>query len=351
MPEVDLRPADILAMSRDELNAFVVSLGEKSFRAKQLRDWMYKGASLDAMGNLPAAFREKLSREAFYFPLKIARKLVSQIDGTTKYLFELFDGNCIESVVMRYEYGLSICVSSQVGCRMGCRFCASTVDGKVRNLYPSEILGQIIAARADLGERISHVVMMGIGEPLDNYDNVITFLRRVNEEDGLGIGYRNISLSTCGLVDKIKKLSEEDFPITLSISLHAPTNEKRSAIMPVNNTYGIEKLLPACRDYFERTGRRISFEYTLIMGKNDNAEDALALASTLKKYCGNMPLHVNLIPVNEVEGKEYRHSGRAGIVAFRDKLISLGVNATIRRSLGPDINAACGQLRRSQGKA
>ena len=255
---------------------------------------------------------------------------------------------------MRYEHGITICISSQVGCRMGCRFCASTIDGRVRDLAPSELLGQIIAAQRDLSERISGVVMMGIGEPLDNYDNVIKFLRLVGDPDGLNIGYRHISLSTCGIVPKIFELAKEDLPITLSISLHAPSDEKRSEIMPINRKYGVGELLDACKKYFAVTGRRISFEYTLIAGKNDSEKDAEELAavlnSKLRSRNDTMPIHVNLIPVNEVEERDFIRSGKKAIAAFSAVLEKRGIRATVRRKLGADINASCGQLRRNSMK-
>jgi len=336
-------------MTPEELREFTVSeLGEPKYRADQIWSFMYKGEGFDGMSNLPKKLREALAEKAELRLPSIALKLVSQIDGTVKYLFELVDGQRIESVVMRYKYGLTICISSQCGCRMGCRFCASTIGGKVRDLTPSELLGQIIAAQRDMGERISHVVMMGIGEPLDNYDNVIKFLRLVNMEKGLCIGYRNISLSTCGVVPKIDTLAKEAFPITLSISLHAPDDEARSAIMPVNNAWGVDELLSACRRYFETTGRRISFEYTLISGKNDSVEAAIKLASVLKKYMKD-GIHVNLIPLNEVEEREYKRGKNEDIKRFCDTLGKYGINATVRRRLGPDINASCGQLRRKNG--
>jgi 23S rRNA (adenine2503-C2)-methyltransferase len=286
----------------------------------------------------------------------VKRKLVSALDGTIKYLFELQDGNCVESVLMRYEHGNSLCISSQVGCRMGCRFCASTIGGKVRDLLPSELLGQVIAAQKDSGERVSNIVMMGIGEPLDNFDNVIRFLHLVNREEGLCIGYRHISLSTCGLADRIRDLAAVDLPITLSISLHAPTNEQRSAIMPVNRRYPLEELFAACRDYYKTTGRRISFEYTLISGKNDSESDARALADCLlRAFAGTgAPLHVNLIRVNEVEGTGFSRGTKESVNAFAAYLEKRGIVATVRRRLGADVNAACGQLRRSaaaEGKA
>lgn len=336
--------ADILSMTPDELKLFVREIGEKDFRAKQLFQWMQKGASFEEMTNLPAAFRARLADEAQYRLPKIEAKYVSKIDGTVKYLFSLIDGECVESVFMRYEHGNSLCVSSQAGCRMGCRFCASTLNGKVRDLTASEILGQVIVAQRDTGERVGGVVMMGIGEPLDNYDNAIRFLRLVSHPDGLNIGLRHISLSTCGLVDKIDSLAEENLPITLSISLHASDNETRSALMPVNRKYPLEKLLAACRRYFDKTGRRVSFEYTLIAGKNDSIAQADALASLLKAGM-HAVCHVNLILLNEVKETGLSTVGRKNAEVFRDRLIYRGINATIRRRLGSDIDASCGQLR------
>ncbi len=338
---------DLLSMSLAELKEYLSDIGEQGFRASQMFDWMHKGFDIDEMSNLSKKLREKLSEVAFVNLPRIERKLVSALDGTVKYLFELYDGQLIESVVMRYEHGISICISSQAGCRMGCKFCASTIGGLVRNLLPSEMLGQIIAAQWDIGERISNVVMMGTGEPLDNYDNVIKFLTLVGSPEGLNIGYRHISLSTCGVVDKIYKLSQEEFPITLSISLHSPDDVERSALMPINNRWNIDALLTACRDYFDKTGRRISFEYTLISGKNDTREQALRLASTLKKYMGSVPFHVNLIPVNSVTETGFVTSRRDAVSAFQKTLEENRINATVRRTLGGDINASCGQLRRS----
>jgi len=346
---------ELLSMDPAELEAAMLSIGEAKFRAKQLFPALHKGLSPDEMTNLGKGLQEKLRKEfVWHLPL-VEEKLVSKLDGTVKYLFSLRDGNCVESVVMRYEHGNTICISSQVGCRMGCRFCASTIGGRVRDLTPAELLGQIISAQKDLGERISNIVMMGIGEPLDNYDNVLKFLRLVNCEAGLNIGYRHISLSTCGIVDKIERLMEEDLPITLSISLHAPDDETRSAIMPINNRYGVDALLEACRAYFAHTGRRISFEYTLIAGKNDSAENAHKLArvlnAKLRSRTETMPIHVNLIPVNEVSETGFKHSSRNAIAAFAKILESKGIRATVRRKLGSDINASCGQLRRAAMKA
>ena len=349
-----LEKRELLAMDVAELEAWMVEAGEAKFRAKQLFPQLHRGLSPDEMTNLGRRVQEKL-RESFYWHLPIVeQKLVSRLDGTVKYLFSLRDGNCVESVVMRYEHGNTICISSQVGCRMGCKFCASTIGGRVRDLTPGELLGQVISAQKDLGERISNIVMMGIGEPLDNYDNVLKFLRLVNCEEGICIGYRHISLSTCGLVDQIERLMRENLPITLSISLHAPDDETRSAIMPINRKYGVDALLEACRAYFAHTGRRISFEYTLIAGKNDSVENAQKLArvlnARLRTRTETMPIHVNLIPVNEVEETGFKHSSRDAIQAFARVLESKGIRATVRRKLGSDINASCGQLRRAAMK-
>lgn len=345
---------ELLSQTPEELEAWAVSVGEPKYRAKQLFPQLHRGLSPERMTNLGKEFLAKLNEEFTWHLPAAEQKLVSAIDGTVKYLFSLSDGNCVESVVMKYEHGNTICISSQVGCRMGCRFCASTIGGRVRDLTPGELLGQIIAAQADLGERISNVVMMGIGEPLDNYDNVLKFLHLVNREEGINIGYRHISLSTCGLVDKIRRLMEEDLPITLSISLHAPDDETRSAIMPVNKRFGVAELLDTCRDYFAKTGRRISFEYTLIAGKNDSPADAQKLAKVLNAHLRTrtegMPIHVNLIPVNEVSETGFRRSGKEAVAAFAKVLESKGIRATVRRRLGSDINASCGQLRRAAMK-
>ncbi len=346
---------ELLSLELFELEEWLLSAGEAKYRAKQLFPQLHKGLSPDEMTNLGKRLQEKLRNEFVWHLPIVERKLVSKIDGTVKYLFSLADGNCVESVVMRYEHGNTICISSQVGCRMGCKFCASTIGGRVRNLSPGELLGQVIAAGKDLGERISNIVMMGIGEPLDNYDNVLKFLRLVNCEEGVCIGYRHISLSTCGLVDRIERLMEEDLPITLSISLHAPDDETRSAIMPINKKFGVDALLEACRAYFARTGRRISFEYTLIAGKNDSPENAQKLArvlnAKLRSRTETMPIHVNLIPVNEVSETEFKRSSKDAVAKFAAILESKGIRATVRRKLGADINASCGQLRRESIKA
>lgn len=337
---------DLLALSDNEIASLVAELGFPAYRAKQLRQWIAKGTPIEQMSNLPKALRDALHERGCSLPIPhIMQKYVSQVDGTVKYLFSLADGQLIESVVMRYEHGLTICVSCQAGCRMGCRFCASTLRGWERNLSATEILGQVLAAQNDIGERISNIVMMGIGEPLDNYEEVIRFLHLVNAEDGLNIGYRHISLSTCGLVDGIRRLAKEGFPITLSISLHNIDTEERKALMPITNKWSVEELLAACRDYFAETGRRISFEYTLIAGENDSPDKAVRLANGLKKHLGRMPIHVNLIPLNPVSERRYRKSGTDTVAAFQKALIAHGINATVRRKLGPDINASCGQLR------
>ena len=353
MSETIQKP-ELLGMLPDELRQFMISLGEPKYRASQIFPQLHRGIAPQDMTSLPKATRARLCEEAHYHLPTVRRKLVSAIDGTVKYLFALSDGNCVESVVMRYQHGISICISSQVGCRMGCKFCASTIGGRVRNLTAGELIGQIIAASADLGERISNVVMMGIGEPLDNYDNVMQFLRLVGCEEGLNIGYRHISLSTCGLADQIDRLATEGLPITLSISLHAADDETRSAIMPVNKKYSIDRLLKSCRDYFHTTGRRISFEYTLIAGQNDSVADAVRLSALLngklRSKTDTMPIHVNLIPVNPVEETGFESSSRRSVRTFAEILEKHGIRATVRRTLGADINASCGQLRRAEEK-
>ncbi len=343
---------DLLGALPEEISALCAELREPSYRAKQIFTFLSRGIPPRDMSSLPKTLREKLAECTEWRLPEVEEKLVSKIDGTVKYLFRLLDGECIESVLMRYEHGNSLCISSQVGCRMGCAFCASTIGGRVRDLCASEILGQVIAAEKDSGERVSNIVMMGIGEPLDNYDNVIRFLTLVNHKDGLGIGYRHISLSTCGVVSGIARLAEEALPITLSISLHAVTDEKRSAIMPVNRKWSLKELLDACVAYYAKTGRRISFEYTLIGGKNDTDADADALASLLKNAFKPVgaPIHVNLIRVNEVSETGFVRTTAETAKRFCERLLSKGVNATVRRRLGADVNAACGQLRRNSIK-
>lgn len=338
---------DLKDLEYSELEEYILSKGEKKFRAAQIYKWLHSGVtSYDEMTDLSKTLRERLKKDTYVSTLKTERKLVSRLDGTVKYLFRLPDGNCIESVVMRYHHGLTICISSQVGCKMGCRFCASTIGGLVRPLSAGEILNQVIFAERDLGERISNIVMMGIGEPLDNYENVIKFLHNVNCEKGKNIGYRHITLSTCGIVPGIYRLAEERLPITLTVSLHAPNDELRNALMPVNRKYGLSELLKACRAYSEGTGRRLSFEYSLISGVNDGGKCASELAAIAKP----LGAHVNLIPVNKVEERDFRRGTRAETEAFLNRLAALGVNATIRRELGSDIAASCGQLRNRYGQ-
>ena len=334
---------DLKNLEYKELEEFVIGLGEKKYRAAQLFKWLHSGVtSYDEMTDISKVFREKLKEISYVSTLEIEQKLISKLDGTVKYLFRLPDGNSIESVVMRYKHGLTICISSQVGCRMGCRFCASTIGGLYRSLTAGEILNQLLFAEKDLGERISNIVLMGIGEPLDNYDNVITFLHNVNNEKGRNIGYRHITLSTCGIVPQIYRLADEKLPITLTISLHAPNDRIRNTIMPISYKYSIDELIRACKYYTEKTGRRLSFEYSLISGVNDSAENARELARLVRP----LGAHVNLIPVNKVEERSYRHGSRDDINAFCAQLTEKGINATIRRELGSDISASCGQLRK-----
>ena len=329
--------------SLDELKEELKEIGEKPFRAEQIYKWIYENrvSSFDEMTNLSLELREKLKQDYEIKEFKIITKQVS-FDGTKKYLFDLLDGNAIETVLMEYHHGYSICVSSQVGCKMGCKFCASTGIPFIRNLTSGEIIEQIMAVERDTGVRISNIVFMGIGEPLDNYDNVVKAIRNINNPKGLNIGARHISISTSGLVPKIYKLAEENIQCTLSISLHATTDEQRSKMMPVNNSYNIEELLKACKDYIEKTHRRISFEYALAKENNDNLEDAKRLVKLLK----GMLCHVNLIPINKIENGEFTKSSNENIMKFRDYLNEHGIVATIRRELGSDIDAACGQLRR-----
>lgn len=334
---------DLKDFEFDELAAYLKEMGEPKFRAGQIFSWLHKGVEdYDEMTNLSKSTRAKLKENTYVSTLKIRLKLVSKLDGTVKYLFELPDGNCIESVVMRYHHGLTICISSQIGCRMGCRFCASTIGGLYRSLTAGEILNQVIFAQKDLGERISNIVIMGIGEPMDNYDNIIKFLHNVNHEKGLNIGYRHITLSSCGVVPGLRRLADEGLPITLTISLHAPNNDIRNEIMPVNHRWDIKELMEVCKYYVGKTGRRISFEYSLIHGVNDSAENARELAELVRPLHG----HVNLIPVNKVEERDYRKGSAEDIRMFRNLLEDLGINATVRRELGSDINASCGQLRK-----
>ena len=332
---------DIKSMTQQELSAFLKELGEPSFRAKQIFSWLHRGVtSFEDMTNLSKPLRETLAERCFITAPTVARRQESRLDGTIKYLWELSDGNCIETVLMQYHHGNTVCISSQVGCRMGCAFCASTIAGKVRDLRPSEMLDQVLFTQLDAGREVSNIVLMGIGEPLDNMDNVLRFLELVNHPDGMHIGMRHISLSTCGVVPGIDALAEKHLQLTLSVSLHAPDSETRSRIMPVNRAYDVELLFDACHRYFEKTGRRISFEYAMIDGVNDNDWQADLIAKKLR----GMPGHVNLIPLNDVVESPYKPSRR--VAAFQKRLDSHGVTATVRRSLGGDIDASCGQLRR-----
>lgn len=334
---------DILSLSSEELAAEMASLGEKKFRAAQVFDWLHvkRADDFDEMTNISLSLRTKLSESFYINRLNIVRKLESSVDNTVKYLYELSDGNHIETVLMDYKHGNSLCISTQVGCKMGCRFCASTIAGFKRDLLPSEMLGQIYGAERDSGRKVESLVLMGIGEPLDNYENVVRFLKLLSCPEGKNLSLRHVSLSTCGLVDRIYDLAEYKFGLTLSVSLHASDNERRSEIMPVNNRYDIGELLRACRHYIDKTGRRISFEYAVISGVNDSEADAQALAKLLK----GINCHVNLIPVNEIKERDFR-SDRRSVQKFMERLEKCGLNVTVRRTLGSDINAACGQLRR-----
>ena len=336
---------DIKSMTLGEISEALRAMGEPSFRGKQVFSWLHRGVTeFDQMINIPKSLREKLAREYVITAPTVARKQASKLDGTIKYLWELSDGNCIETVLMSYHHGNTVCISSQVGCRMGCKFCASTLAGKVRDLKPSEMLDQVLFTQLDAGKEISNIVLMGIGEPLDNRANVMRFLELINHPDGMNIGMRHISLSTCGVVPGIDALAEDNLQLTLSVSLHAPDSETRSRIMPVNNAYDVSELFAACHRYFKKTGRRISFEYAMIDGVNDHDWQADLLAEKIH----GMPGHVNLIPLNDVVESEFKPSKR--VSAFQKRLESHGLTATIRRSLGGDIDASCGQLRRKEMK-
>lgn len=335
---------DIKSLTMTELRAKMEEMGEKPFRAAQLYEWMHRklARSFDEMTNLPLAMREKCGESYTYTALRILTVQQSAVDGTKKYLFALADGNVVESVWMRYKHGNSVCISSQVGCRMGCRFCASTLNGLVRNLTPSEMLDQIYAITLETGERVSNVVVMGSGEPLDNYENLLRFLTLLTDENGLHISQRNVTVSTCGLVPQMQELAKEKLQITLALSLHAPTDEKRRTLMPVADRYSLEELMETCACYFEQTGRRITFEYSLVRDVNDTKQDAETLAALIR----GLNCHVNLIPVNPVRERAYVQSERRAVEAFAALLQKKGVNATVRRELGRDIDGACGQLRR-----
>ena len=338
---------NIRSMTQQELAEKLKELGQPAFRAKQIYVWLHKGVrSYDEMTNIPKGLRELLAERYPILPPKVVRKQESKKDGTIKYLWELSDGNCVETVLMRYHYGNTVCISTEVGCRMGCALCASTLGGLVRPLEPQEMLEQVMFTQLDSGLPISHIVLMGIGEPLDNFDNVMRFLELVNDPLGMNISMRHISLSTCGLVPKIRQLAEKKLQLTLSVSLHAPSDVVRDTIMPVNKAYPTEELLEACRDYYAQTGRRISFEYAMIDGVNDTPQHARTLLRRLK----GLPAHMNLIPLNHVEESPLKPSSHKAVMDFQKILEDGGVPATVRRTLGGDIDASCGQLRRKYTK-
>lgn len=334
---------DILSMLPEEIETELENLGEPKYRALQVFSWLHRGVrDFEEMSNLSKPLRQKLRENYSLYRPRVLKKQISQIDGTIKYLWELADGNAVETVVMQYKHGNTVCVSSQVGCRQGCAFCASTIGGLVRSLEPSEILDEVLFSQLDSGLPISNIVLMGIGEPLDNFDNVMRFLELVNHPKGMNIGMRHISLSTCGLIERFEDLADRDLQLTLSVSLHAPDDETRSRIMPANRGRGVEKLMDACRRYYERTGRRISFEYAMIDGVNDTEYHARLLA----KEARSLAAHVNLIPLNHVEERQFKPSTSGHMKAFIKILEDAGVNVTVRRRLGSDVDASCGQLRR-----
>lgn len=335
---------DIKSLNQEELIEALAELGEKPFRAKQLYQWMHEklARSYDEMTNIPKSLKEKLQENFAYTSLNMVTYQESKLDGTRKYLFELADGNVVESVWMKYKHGNSVCISSQVGCRMGCRFCASTLDGLERNLLPGEMLDQIYYISKHTGERVSNVVVMGTGEPMDNYDNLLQFIHMLTDEHGLHISQRNLTVSTCGIVPRIRQLAEEGLQITLALSLHATTDEKRKKLMPIANAYTLKEVLDACEYFFEKTGRRLTFEYSLVSGVNDRREDA----DELIELVGHLNCHVNLIPVNPIEERDYKESTAQAVRAFQKRLEQNKVTATVRREMGRDIDGACGQLRR-----
>ena len=335
---------DLKSMTLQEMQEYMESIGEKKFRAKQIYEWFHKhlALSLDEMNNVPKKLKEKIEQTQEIYGVKPVDCFISKIDGTRKYLFELYDGNIIESVLMKYKHGNSVCISSQAGCRMGCKFCASTLGGLDRNLTPSEMLSQIYYIQRDTEERVSNVVMMGTGEPMDNYDNVLRFLELITSEDGLNISQRNITASTCGIVPNMRRLAEEGLQITLALSLHGSSQEKRKKLMPVANKYDLSEVLDACDYYFDKTGRRITFEYSLVAGVNDQPDDIRELTTILKgRNC-----HLNLIPVNPIKERDFKKPDRKNALEFKNKLEKNGINVTIRRERGSDIDGACGQLRR-----
>ena len=336
---------DLKSLNLEQLTEELLNIGEKKFRAKQIYSWIHEKLvdSFDEMTNLSKDLREKLKANYTLNSLEAVAVQTSKIDGTQKYLFRLHDGHVVESVLMRYHHGNSVCISSQVGCLMGCRFCASTIGGKVRDLYPSEMLGQIYKIQKLSGERVHNVVVMGTGEPLDNYDNLVQFIKMLTDENGLNISQRNLTVSTCGIVPKIRQLAEEKFQMTLALSLHATTQEKRKQLMPIANKYDLKEVLDACHYYYEQTGRRLTFEYSLVGGVNDTKQDA----EELTKLIGKFPCHVNLIPVNPIKERDFVQPNKQECQAFRNKLEKNGINVTIRREMGRDIDGACGQLRKS----
>ena len=336
---------DIKSLNLEQLTEELLSIGEKKFRAKQIYSWIHEKLvdSFDEMTNLSKDLREKLKETYTLHSMEVAAVQTSKIDGTQKYLFKLWDGHVIESVLMKYHHGNSVCISSQVGCLMGCRFCASTIGGKVRNLETSEMLGQIYKIQKLSGERVHNVVVMGTGEPLDNYENLVQFIRMLTDENGLNISQRNLTVSTCGIVPNIRRLAKEQFQITLALSLHATTQEKRKQLMPIANKYELCEVLDACREYYEATKRRITFEYSLVGGVNDTKQDAAELIALIGKF----PCHVNLIPVNPIKERDFVQPDQKECQAFRNKLEKNGINVTIRREMGRDIDGACGQLRKS----
>lgn len=337
---------DLKSMTLPELCEYMEAIGEKKFRGRQVFQWFHKhlALSMEEMNNLPKSLKEKIAQNGSIYGVKPLDCYVSKLDGTRKYLFELYDGNIIESVLMKYRHGNSVCISSQAGCRMGCRFCASTLGGLDRNLEPSEMLSQIYYIQRDLGERISNVVMMGTGEPMDNFENVLRFLELITSEDGLKISQRNLTISTCGIVPKIIELARHHFQITLAISLHSPNDSMRRELMPIAKKYSLEELLDACRFYFQETNRRITFEYSLVAGVNDQPAHARELAGRLSGFA----CHVNLIPVNPIKERDFKQSVPESVMEFKKILEKNRVNVTIRREMGADIHAACGQLRRKK---
>lgn len=336
---------DIMLYSLDELKEYLNSIGEKPFRAKQIYEWLHQKLveCFDDMTNISNNLKEKLNNDFYIQSLEMVQVLTSKIDGTQKFLFRLKDGNVIESVLMRYKHGNSVCISTQVGCRMGCRFCASTLDGLVRNLKPSEMLEEIYYIQRYSKERVSNIVLMGSGEPMDNFDNVLAFVKTISDENGLHISQRNITISSCGLAEKIKELADSNVQVTLALSLHAADDETRKQLMPIAYKYSIREVLEACQYFFDKTGRRITFEYSLVAGVNDTKEEAAKLVHLIK----GMNCHVNLIPVNPIKERDFKRSTKVNIASFKGHLEKNGINATVRREMGSDIQGACGQLRKS----